>query len=175
MTQSFNDNSADKQRLERAMMGVAQQLAAMAPNPDCKTSGPCFVKQDPRIKTGSDNDGLLGGMVLESLCGFGLGSVFAEAVNLPEPMQQIDWGDTVDIYDEYISDRTKPTFTLGQKNSLNGAFNDRATLAEKAFRRSLPERMKLEQTYAHLSRELDQHEKPSGLTSSYSPAPAIAA
>jgi hypothetical protein len=162
VSNSLNNNSADKQRLERAMRGVEQQIAAMAPDPDrVGHKGPCFVKKDMRVGTGHDQEAMLGSLLLETMFGAALGEAFANsAMDVPEVLQEIDWGNAIDIYDEFVQDRAGGTYTLGKKGSINGTFNSfsapKPLSIEELFNQNMDERLKLEQAYASFSHELDK-------------------
>jgi hypothetical protein len=162
---TFNQNSTDKLRLERAMRGVEQQLAAMAPDPDrIGHKGPCFVKKDMRVGTGNDQEAILGNFLLEAFLGAALGEVFANStIDVPEVLHQVDWGNVVEIYDEFIQDRSSSSYSLGNKGSINGTFNScsapKPLSIQSLFNQSLDERMKLEEAYASLSQELDKYDK----------------
>lgn len=160
MQRSFNEQATDKQRLESAMRGVLQQMAALAQDPDRKgDNGPHFVKTDPRIRAGDENEAMLGSLLLESFIGGALGDAFADAMNVPSDLRQVDWGNIVEAYDEYAQDRANSGFSLGKKGSINGTFNSFSShdIQKMAYELDKPARMKLEQTYAGLSRELENN------------------
>lgn len=159
MQRSFNNNAADKQRLESAMRGVTQQMAALAQDPDRRgDKGPHFVKTDPRMGRGDESEAMLGSLLLEAFTGGALGEVFAEAMNVPSELQQVDWGNAVEACDEYWQDRMNSGFSLGKKGSIGGTFNSSSNydLQKMLYEMDMPARMKLEQHYAALNREAEQ-------------------
>lgn len=74
-------------------------------------------------KKSAKNDSLLGGLLFECFCGGALEELFAEAVDLPDWMRELDDDIAMELYEQYVDDRTNGGFKLGVKNSLNGNFN----------------------------------------------------
>lgn len=178
MQRSFNDNAADKQRLESAMRGVTQQMAALAQDPDRRgDKGPHFVKTEPRMGRGDENEAMLGSLLLESFMGGALGDAFAEAMDVPSGLQQVDWGHVVDAYDEYSKDRHNTGFSLGKRGSIGGTFNSFSGygLQKSLYVQDKPARMNLEQHYAALSRERDQLDRDPACPVNRQPAYGMAA
>jgi hypothetical protein len=159
MKYNSSNQNLDKQRNETigAMRDVGQQIAALAPPPDKPgQKSPEFVKEDARARVGDDRDAILGSLLFEAFFGCALGELFEDALNVPQGARELDWGNAIDIYDEYINDRYgNQNYALGRKSCINGPFNHLSSRAQEAYEFDLPQREKLEQTYASLSRRLD--------------------
>ena len=164
MTNNNKDQNLDKQRNDvlGAMRDVGRQIAVLAPDPNKPGyKGPVSVSENRSAKAGDDRDAMLGSMLFECFIGAALGEVFCDALNVPSQVRELDWGNAIDIYDEYAQDRhgVEHNFTLGQKNSIGGAFNSISSrlhkAMEKAFQDDMPQRQKLEQQYARLDRQLN--------------------
>ena len=150
-----------------ALMGDLQKLSPHPEQPDNK--GPLFIKDSPYLKAANDQDGMLGGMMMESM----LGTAFADAVS------EIcgDWVENVDVdidatsamecYSEYITDvegsATKKSAhgqgTLARlaQNPISNSFNMRCSMSDKMqeFMDDLPQRMKIEHNLEYFAKQLE--------------------
>jgi len=130
------------------MRGLMKELEKLAPHPNHHQtmSGPAFSSS-----TGSDSDGMLGSMLLESL----IGTAFMSAAS---DLPQVDYSNLADCASEYMQDRQKPVegYQIGQKNVIAGAFNAQAdsTPMMQAYLRDLPRRKGLEKWLAYYQRKL---------------------
>ena len=196
--QNYHQDSR-RQALIGTIMGLAKELAQLAPHPDCPGyKGPLFIKGNPHFKLADERDGMLGSMIMEGI----LGAAFAEAVSdmyesatqgldLPHfDMPNIDVSNLLDCYDEYVntmrSDKEKKhiaehgqgTLARMSGKSLAKGFNMRAAISEgmQAFFEDLPTRMTLERNMAYYARELDMIEHiPAYRQTSKPAAPGMAA
>ncbi len=73
--------------------------------------------------TSSDYDTIFGSLLFDCFCGGALGELAAEAMNVPEMARELDWGNAMELYEEYRHDRTNGNFRLGVNGSINGTFN----------------------------------------------------
>lgn len=171
-TQTFNQIASDKRwvNLMGAMKTVRQDIQHLAPNPEKPDQkGPQSVRDDSRAAANDDRSGTLGSMMLESFLGTHFASLICDTLHMPDWAATVDWGNAVDVYDEYRSDREQSR-TNGAENKgvYRDAFNVTAkptvhkSAEDKAWDRylqDLPNRRVLEQSLGSLSRAMDRVEK----------------
>ncbi len=157
-------------RARQAVMGsiasLMQDLQKLSPHPDQPhNNGPLFIKSNPNFKTANDHDGMLGGMMMESI----LGSAFSEAVSetLGSWTQEFDINSAMECYSQYITDiegSSQKTSAHGQgslarlsSNPISGSFNMRSSISREMqeFMDDLPQRMKIEHNLAYYAKQLD--------------------
>ncbi|MGN7438019.1 MAG: hypothetical protein ACTHOO_05175 [Alcanivorax sp.] len=164
------DTTNQKQAIIGTIMGLMSELKNLAPHPDRPNyHGPLFLNANPNFKTASDNDGMLGSMLLESMMGTAVTEALSET--LSEDMsawaESIDVSNIMDLYSEYITDierNTQKAAAHGQGTmarmsgtSISGGFNLRSNITEgmQAFFDDLPKRMTIERNMAYYAKQLD--------------------
>lgn len=170
-SKNFNEIASDKRWISMmgVMKGVRQEISQLAPHPDRQDQkGPLSVKDDARGAANDDRNATLGSMLVESFIGANFGVAIGDALNLPEFMRGIDWGNAVEIYDEARYDWNNTDARNDNKNSFSDQFNVTSrpknfkSAEDKAWERylnDLPNRKVLEQSLSSLSRDLDRVEK----------------
>lgn len=171
-TKNFNQVASDKRwvNLMGAMKTVRQEIQQLAPNPERPNQkGPESVKDDSRAAANDDRDASLGSMVLEAFLGANFASAIGDALHMPDWAQNVDWGNAVDVYDEYRNDREQSRADgAGVKGAYSDMFNFTAKpvirqsaedLAWERYLQDLPNRRVLEQNLGAMSRAMDRVEK----------------
>ena len=169
--QNFNQIASDKRwvNLMGAMKTTRQELKQLAPNPLRNDKGPETVKENNVAAANDDRDSSLGSMLIETFLGAHFGAVVGDALHMPDWAQTVDWGNVVDVYDEYRNDTQQSREQNGpSKGSYSDMFNitvkpsvqpSAEDLAWERYLRDLPNRRVLEQNLGALNREMDRVEK----------------
>lgn len=160
-----------------ALDGARRELKNLAPHPEQKDKTATVSASDnQRAAASNSRDGALGSMVLEGILGMSFGAAIGDALNLSpgaaEWVGDVEWGNLVEVYDEYRNDRRAQnnttetsTYKLGERGLMSFGFNKQTTPATPkkalewdAYMRDLPQRRALEQTMHGLNAALDQME-----------------
>ncbi len=147
MKADFNHLASQKQAVLGEMKAIAQKVSKLAAAPGSQ-KGFSGIKSDSRVST-SSQDGMMGGLLLETLFGGPLMSAMTYATGLPEAASHMDISTTVDAVDEFRTDRMN-----APKRNAAPAYD----LEEEACVNDMPERSALESRYANLSHILDEIE-----------------
>lgn len=171
MTYAYKQNNdQQKEAIMGAIAGLMNELQTLAPHPNAKGyKGPIFIKNNANFKASNGNDeGMLGSMMLEAIMGVAMQEAMSEMSEMaPDFLNNIDLGDALDCYSEYMCDveaKTRKIAAHGQGTmarmsgtSISSCFNIRASIDEdmQSFLEDLPRRMVIEQNLAHYARQLD--------------------
>ncbi len=165
MSYTINQDKA-RQAVMGSIVGLMQDLQKLSPHPDQPhNKGPLFIKSNPNFKVANDHDGMLGGMMMESI----LSSAFSEAVSetLGSWTQEFDATAALDCYSEYLTDvqsNSQKSSAHGQgtlarlsSNPISGSFNMRSDISSEMqeFMNDLPQRMKIEHNLAYYAKKLE--------------------
>lgn len=169
--QNFNQIASDKRwvNLMGVMKTTRMELQQLAPNPHRNNKNAEVATQSRGAAANDDRDGALGSMVIESFLGAHFGMAVGDALGMPGWAQKIDWGNAIEIYDEYRNDtaqnRTRndasggsysDMFNVTVKPSIRPSAED---MAWERYLQDLPNRRVLEQNLGALDRELGRIEK----------------
>ncbi len=165
MSYAINQDKA-KQSIMSSIVGLMQDLQKLSPHPDQPhNNGPLFIKSNPNFTVANDHDGMLGGMMMESI----LSSAFSEAVSetLGSWTQEFDAMAAMECYSEYLTDvesNSQKTSAHGQgtlarlsSNPISSSFNMRSAISSEmqSFMDDLPQRMKIEHNLAYYAKQLE--------------------
>lgn len=155
MKQAFNNAQDTRQQIVAQMIGMQQQIEKLAPHPDGPKAS--SFKADSRAIQGDDNDAILGSLMMESFFGAAWGEL-AQAMNVPEWAQNVQWDNAVEVVDEYYTERSNDranngnnNYQMGVNGALSGTFYRRSI---EAYKNDLSDRQKMEATYSKMSRKL---------------------
>ena len=165
------NNDRQRYSIISNITALMQDLQKLAPHPEQPNNkGPLFIKSNANFKVANDHDGMLGGMVMESM----LGAAFSEAVSdtFGSWSENLDLMNIMECYSEYITDiegDNQKTAAHGQgtlarlsSKPLSGSFNIRSTISSEmqSFMDDLPKRMKIEHDLAYYAKQLDMLDAP---------------
>ncbi len=165
MNYAINQDRA-RQAVMSSITGLMQDLQKLAPHPDQPNNkGPLFIKSNHNFKVASDNDGMLGSMLIEGA----LGSAFSEAISesVGSWTQEFDATAAMECYSEYITDvegsnqkkasHGQGTLARLANNPISSSFNMRSSINNEMqnFMNDLPRRMKIEHNLAYYAKQLD--------------------
>ena len=113
---------------------------------------------------------MLASLMIDALFGGAINAGLTSGLDLPDWADDIDIANTIDLYDEYWTDRQQSrenragVYELGERNAISSGFNTK-TRAPAAggkatewdlYMRDLPSRRILEQNLSGMSRKLDK-------------------
>ncbi|MGZ9109249.1 MAG: hypothetical protein ACXW4B_10585 [Micavibrio sp.] len=160
-SQNFNQIASDKRwvNLMGAMKGVRQEISTLAAHPDRPDhKGPLSVQDDSRAAANDDRNAALGSMLIEAFIGAQFGVAIGDALNMPEWAKAVDWGNAVDVYDEYRTDQGSHSDNFN-KTARPAVTKSAEDMAWDRYLQDLPNRRVLEQNLSALSRAMDRVEQ----------------
>lgn len=152
------NNNEQQQAVIAQIQQLVKELNKCAPHPDRPDqNGPLFLQKDANHQLPSENDGMLGSMLMDGM----LGSAFTSVANDTASEWVNSFQNAVECTSEYAQDRSGNNhYQIGQRRVIAGNFNNigsrgpEYTAMMNAYQADLPRRLSLEKWISHETRRL---------------------